>query len=330
MNKRNLFLTVALMMSMAIPAVASAGSKKAVNPMNPRNAMVLGSAPENNVTATQNGFVCFANYLAKDPRRPVFSVGRLRDDSGKFSNFANEPGSAGGYEMTQGLSNMVYTALGKLAPDFAIVERTDTAIVDSEISLAKESLLGDPSEQGTWAVDKNGQKILLGKGLRSLTGGQFQGVDYYITGAITEINYNISSGGAQLKVQGIGGGNRVYSMSIAMDLRIVDARTLRVVKTVSERKKISGNETEFGVFNFLGDYLIDINAGRKLQEPIQLGVRATMESALLKLVGAAYGTNYGETCSSYAATTYGQVVPVTTPVADNTADPIADKLSASK
>jgi curli biogenesis system outer membrane secretion channel CsgG len=271
---------------------------------NPHHEFVSGSAPEANVSPADNGFACFNNYLAHVRARPVFSVGHILDQTGKFSNEA----SVGGFEVTQGLSNEIYSAYGKFLPDFNVVERTDTEIPNFDIGVWKQQLLGDPNEPGI--IDpKTGQRI--GKGLRQYRGGQIIATDYYITGAITEVNYNIDSGGLQVSVQNIGGGKRIYSMSVAMDLRIVDARSLRVVRSVSERKIYRGYETTAGIFNFLGRYLIDINVGKKAQEPLELGVRATAEEAVLKLVGAVLpapdGTNFGDTCAQYADRSYGDV-----------------------
>lgn len=330
---------IALMASMVINAQASAAQ-----PVNLANrdefAVKDVAAPVTNVTPIENAYACFStNYLAKTTYRPVFSVGRITDQTGKFSNEA----AAGGFAATQGLTNMVYTALGKLSPsmygdypaidavtgnvikgsdgsdlpspDFSIVERTDTAITDAEVSLAKQGLIGDPNDPGFFQyttdgkkiVDAQGNAIITKQGLRNYRGGQMLGTDYYVTGAITEINYNVDSGGAEGYVNQIGGGKRVYVMEVALDLRVVDAKTLRVVKTVSERKTIRGYEVKAGVFNFLGIYLFDISAGRKAEEPFSLGVRTAMESALLKLVGAVYKTSYGAQCSDWGAATYGTV-----------------------
>jgi curli biogenesis system outer membrane secretion channel CsgG len=281
---------------------AMAGEAHRVDLANPHHEFVSGPPPETNVSPAENGFACFNRFLATDPRRPVFTVGRITDQTGKFSNEA----SAGGFEVTQGLTSEIYSAYGKFTPDFNVVERTDTEVPNFDIGVWKQQLLGDPNEEGV--IDaKTGARV--GRGLRQYRGGQILAADYYITGAITEVNYNIDSGGLQVSVQAIGGGKRVYSMSVAMDLRIVDARSLRVVKAVSERKIVRGYEIEAGIFNFLGRYLIDINGGKKAQEPLELGIRATAEEAVLKLVGAvmpaADGTNFGIACADYATDSYG-------------------------
>ena len=67
------------------------------------------------------------------------------------------------------------------------------------------------------------------------------------------------------------------------------AGSLRVIKTVSLQKQITGEEVGAGIFRFFGDELFDLNMGTKNQEPLQLGVRTTLEQATLELVGAVTG-----------------------------------------
>jgi curli biogenesis system outer membrane secretion channel CsgG len=77
-------------------------------------------------------------------------------------------------------------------------------------------------------------------------------------------------------------------MNVAADLRIVDARTTRVVRTVSVQKQIIGEEVRAGVYRFAGDYLFDVNAGTKDQEPMQMGVRVALEYGVLELLSPLY------------------------------------------
>ena len=53
---------------------------------------------------------------------------------------------------------------------------------------------------------------------------------------------------------------------------------------MSLQKQITGYEVSVGVFNFFGDTLVEINAGTKNQEPLQLGVRTVLELGTLELV----------------------------------------------
>lgn len=256
--------------------VAEAKPRKESGPM-------VGSAPTLNVSPMDSAFMCMSSLTAQTPRPLRISVGNIRDYTGKFSNEASE----GGFKITQGGSLMVISALGKLQ-NVELVERFDMTIAETEAALAKNKLLQDPEGGG-----------LI---VRPVTAGQYEGSDYYITGGITEVNYNIFSGGAALGISNIGAGKRVFVMNVAADLRLVDSKTLRVVKTIPVQKQIYGVETKAGIFSFFGDYLVDLDAGTKSQEPIQMGVRAALELGTLELLSAVVPNSeyYRDTCRSQA------------------------------
>jgi curli biogenesis system outer membrane secretion channel CsgG len=230
----------------------------------------LGTAPTMNVSPMNQGLQCVRQTLDGQARTLRFSVGEVRDFTGKFSNEASE----GGFRITQGGALMVISALGQMGRHVELVERMDTRIAEQEIALARNQLIQEPGQNG--AI------------LRPLTAGQYLGSDYYIVGGVTEANYNISSGGAEVRVMNIGGGVRHYAMNVAADLRLVDTRTLRVVKTVSVQKQYVGHEVKADTFSFFGNTLVDINAGKKRNEPLQLGVRATLEYGVMDLISAAF------------------------------------------
>jgi hypothetical protein len=122
-------------------------------------------------------------------------------------------------------------------------------------------------------------------------GGSINKSDYYIVGGITELNYDINSGGGQFGVDQIGFKARTFSQSVGVDLRIVDTRTLMIVKTVSLTKHFNGFEVGFNVFRFFDSKLYDINIGAQGQEPVQLGVRAALEEGVIKLISAVTNVN---------------------------------------
>jgi hypothetical protein len=99
------------------------------------------------------------------------------------------------------------------------------------------------------------------------------------------VNYNIASRGAEASLNNIGAKGRTYTQSVAIDLRIVDTRTLLVVDAISLSKQFSGYEVGANTFRFFGLGLVDINVGSKGQEPLQLGVRAAIEEAAIRLIG---------------------------------------------
>ncbi len=230
----------------------------------------IGSVVRDNVTPMEGALACFARALSANARRPlVIGVGDVKDFTGRYS--INE-----GNAVTQGGSLMLFSALGKLGGTVRIAERFDSSIAERELGYMDRRQLGNGE-----AHDVNGQKVPW----LPYYGGTIQVSDYYITGGITEVNYNIASGGAEASLDNIGVKRRTYTQSVAIDLRIVDTRTLLVVDAVSLSKQFRGYEVGANSFRFLGLSLVDINIGSKGQEPLQLGIRAAIEEAAMRLIG---------------------------------------------
>jgi curli biogenesis system outer membrane secretion channel CsgG len=181
---------------------------------------------------------------------------------------------------------MVASALGKLAGPVVLAERFDPTIGERELGYTDRRQLGDGSAHMVAGASGASNVPWL-----PYYGGSITASDYYIVGGITELNYNIRSGGAELRIGQVGPKVRTYTQSVAIDLRIVDTRSLLVVKTVSLTKQFTGYEVGFNTFRFFGSELFDVNIGAKGQEPLQLGIRTTLEEATLRLVGAVAGVD---------------------------------------
>lgn len=230
----------------------------------------IGAPVRDNVTPMEGALACFAKTLSASGRRPlVVGVGDIKDFTGRYS--INE-----GNVVTQGGSLMLFSALGKLGGTVRIAERFDSTIAERELGYMDRRQLGNGE-----AHDVNGQKVPW----LPYFGGTIQVSDYYIAGGISEVNYNISSGGAEASINNIGIKRRTYTQSVAVDLRIVDTRTLLVVDAISLSKQFSGYEVGANTFRFFGLGLADINVGQKGQEPLQLGIRAAIEEAAIRLIG---------------------------------------------
>lgn len=236
-------------------------------------AQPVGPPVRENRTPMDEVFACYRGSLPTTSKPPVIGVGEVRDYTGKFSNLE-------GNAVTQGGALMVTSALGKLGDHVRLAERFDPTVAERELLWMDKRQLGD-GEPHTVPGQAGGPVRWL-----PYFGGSVVGSDYFIVGGITEVNYDIHSGGAEIGVNGVGPKARVFTQSVAVDLRIVDTRSLIVVKTVSLTKQYTGYETGFGTFRFFGSDLFDINIGAKGQEPLQLGIRTTLEEATLRLVGA--------------------------------------------
>ncbi|MBO6679991.1 holdfast anchoring protein HfaB [Parvibaculum sp.] len=240
-----------------------------------RYATPIGNAPViNNETPYSNALRCLAGHVPTGANTTRIAVGNIRDYTGKSE------ADGTGMKVTQGASLMAMSALGKAG--VPLVERYDTSISELEMKYTNNKLIGD-------AVDGEYRKIYA---------GEIRGSDYYVVGGITELNFNIQSGG--LNAGFAEGGDMgaaanasasSYVMNIGLDLRLVNSRTLEVVDYVSYQKQIVGREIKAGVFDFFGGNLFSLGVGSSAQEPIQLAVRAVVERAVLKLLVPLYGVN---------------------------------------
>lgn len=238
--------------------------------------VITGSAPRRNQTPMDPALVCLRQaMLAGQARAVSVTVGDVKDYTGKYSQTE-------GNAITQGGSLMIYSALGKLGNAIRLHERFDTRIAELELAYADRRQLGD------------GQLHTVEAGKPQVPwvpyfGGSILRSDYYIVGGITEVNYNIASRGGEINVASVGARQRTFTMNVGVDLRIIDTRSLQVLKTVSLQKQITGEEVGAGVFRFFGRELIDLNLGGKSQEPLQLGVRTTIEHGVVELMAAVTG-----------------------------------------
>jgi curli biogenesis system outer membrane secretion channel CsgG/outer membrane protein OmpA-like peptidoglycan-associated protein len=245
---------------------------------NPKEAPIIYSSPvRSNVTPMSEPLACFGKKLKAQRKSPIsVAVGDVKDYTGK-------QGQDEGYAITQGGALMAYTALGKMHGGVLLHERFDTRIAEAELVYGDRRQLGDGAQHQV-PDPKTGQGTEVP--WKPYFGGSIRQSQYFIVGGITELNYNIQSGGAEFAVSNVGPKARIFTMNIAVDLRIVGTQSLLVYDTVSLQKQISGYEVGVGVFRFFGSNLFDVNVGAKNQEPLQLGVRTAIEAAVMELVGS--------------------------------------------
>lgn len=263
-------VTLAGLLGASLSGCAAVRPPMATQSVAPDEAPIpLGSMVRDNVTPMEASLACFSRALALSGRRPlVIGVGDVKDYTGRYS--INE-----GNVVTQGGALMLISALGKLGGAVRVAERFDPSIGERELGYMDRRQLGNGEAQQV-----NGQQVPW----LPYFGGSIQVSDFYIVGGITEVNYNISSGGFEATVNNIGAKRRTYTQSVAVDLRIVDSRSLVVADSVSLSKQFTGYEVGANTFRFFGLELFDINVGAKAQEPLQLGIRAAIEEAAIRLV----------------------------------------------
>ena len=218
--------------------------------------------------------VCLNDRIAEQGRPPLkVAVGHIKDYTGRFSELD------GGAPVTQGGSLMTISALDKLGDSVHILERFNIEPNEKERGFEARQQLGSDRPQR----DASGQAVRW----RLFQPGRVMHSDVFLVGGITEVNYNIASGGAEVRIDGIGPRARTFTLNVAADLRLVETTTLRVIDTVSLQKQLVGYEVGADVFRFFDDTLVDARAGGKNQEALNLGVRAVLELGVLELIASA-------------------------------------------
>lgn len=249
----------------------------------------IGTAPVTaNPTPYSTALVCIGQYARQyNLRAPRIAIGRIGDYTGK------EEADGSGRKITQGASLMAMSAFAKAG--MPMVERFDTSVSELELKYANNKLIGDSPEP-----NPNGPSAP-----RQIFSGQIPGSDFHLIGGVTELNYNIRSTGADvaggdMSTDGLKGTfrNRVFVMNVALDLRLVNSRTLEVVDVISYQKQIVGREIGVGLFDFLNGNVFDISAGSGALEPLQLGVRALVERAVVEMSANLYGMPGPQSCLS--------------------------------
>jgi len=199
--------------------------------------------------------------LAKTKKKPSLTVGQISDKTGQ-KDYAKYQDSS---ELTQGVSEMVISAF------FKTRQVTLTERLDIRIPLAEQQLVQSK------AISRRVSRMNVVP------------ANFVVLGALTELNYNISSGGARLFVAGSGAGVRKAVINVGLDLRLVDVRSFRTLYVTSLQKQVIGYEVEAGIYRFFGDQLIEFDAGAVKNEPLQLGVRSVVELATYQILTEGLG-----------------------------------------
>jgi curli production assembly/transport component CsgG/holdfast attachment protein HfaB len=227
------------------------------------------------VTTNETPYSQCLTGLAKIPGNnlPTFAVGELADKTGQLST---QSGSGYSTVLSQGVSEMMMSALFK-TNKVRMVERFDLRVPLAEMRMTEQGLVtrqGGTTQRGT-----------------------IRGSDFVIVGALTELNYNIVSEGARLAIGGIGGGARTVVINVALDMRVINSRSFDVSYIAALQKQIYGYEVEANVFRFFGNQLVEFDAGRIQNEPLQLGVRSVVEMGVYQIMTEFLGLPGTQDCA---------------------------------
>jgi len=196
--------------------------------------------------------------------------GSVADLTGK-----NEKGTLGSTLITQGGAQMMVSAL--MQGGGHLVNRHNVDIIMWEKDRAVDKWLGD------------------GTNYRKIKVGALIGSNYYVTGAITSLDVNTNSGGAELKINGIGGGYRYQEIVVGGDFVITDSRTSEIVFAEKYQIRLYSQEVEAGAFKIFGNDILNFGTGFVTSDPLQLSVRYMIDTAASDILRKIYSID-GNVC----------------------------------
>jgi curli biogenesis system outer membrane secretion channel CsgG len=161
-------------------------------------------------------------------------VSDFTDGTGSY-----EPTSPNARIVSQRPDMMMIVALSKGGAQ--LVNRNTVAVSEWELGKALERKLGDgrPAKMGEETVD-----------FRPIKAGMLLGSTHFVTGSITELNWNIDAGVLEGGAYSASMGARTYRISIAIDIMVTDTITTQIVHARSYKKQIVGIETNANFFRF--------------------------------------------------------------------------------
>ena len=277
MKYATLTACAALLLSACAPTLPTGQNPLAETPT------LQGPQPTVTYTPSDTLLSCVAEYRNK--RRDLrVAVGDIVDGTGA-KTFAD--GSSSSPLFSQRPDLMVTVALAKTG--ITVLNRTSFRVSEWELAQAMEKRLGE------------GYDVSLGEEtvpFRPVAAGGILGSNYYLTGAITEVNWNIDSSGARYNILGAHSSQNAYRISIAVDLVLTETTTTRVVKAQSFTKQLVGLEIEKGVFRFFSTgedsildpiELFDASVGEQQNEPVQRALRWVLEYGTYEMIADVSG-----------------------------------------
>jgi hypothetical protein len=256
---------------------------------------VAGPTPHRNKTPMTQALACLARAAPSGAFR--MGVSEFVDGTGSI-----EGGAQNSRTFSQRPDYMMI--VGLKAAGVNLVNRSSVNVAEWELKQAMEQKLGD----GRPTMVEN-QSVLF----RPVPAGVFLGSTHYVTGAVTEMNWNIDSKVAEGSVLGAGAGGRTYRISMAVDVMLTNTLTTEVVHARSYKKQVVGYEVMTGVFRFMEDHqavayglsgllvnksleLFQANLGDKQNEPIQAALRWVIELSAYDLIRSM--TKRGRECDA--------------------------------
>lgn len=294
MTRSNLFV------SLALCGVLGGCTGAIITPDRQDTSLMIGPAPRLNQTPVASALACMKSVRGRGDLR--IGVSDLVDGTGVMEGLSQNSRA-----LSQRPDMMMVVALAGAGA--SLVNRSSVNVAEWEMNKAMEKKLGD----GRSTLIEN-ERV----NFRPIKAGTLLGSTHYVTGAITELNWNISSGVAEGGAFSAAIGKRTYRISIAVDIVVTNTQTTQIVHARSYKKQLVGMETTANFFRFfardsvLGAIaqgngatkavtdaleLFNANLGEKQNEPTQTALRWVIELAAYDVMRNLRGG--GAQCDEY-------------------------------
>ena len=177
----------------------------------------------------------------------TFAVGAVLDRTGR-EQFTL--GGQGKY-IVQGAGDIVQSALFKTG--VTLLNRVDPRVMETDFK---------------WGLRQPGSVVA---------------VDFFVTGSINSLDF-LPGGGVDMSVDGVGASYMSSRILVGLDLALTQAKTGRIVASVSLQKQIATKEFNLGLGRFFGGDLVSMTAGMGRRETLQFVQRQMLNRATFELL----------------------------------------------
>lgn len=109
-----------------------------------------------------------------------------------------------------------------------------------------------------------------------------------IEGSIVSYDSNTQTGGAGLRVLGVGASTAYREDRVTINLRLIDIDDGLILHNIVSTKRIFSRKLDTGIFSYIdSDEILETEAGYSINEPSHIAITEAIESGLINLIAEA-------------------------------------------
>lgn len=247
------------------------------------NVSILQGPPVTEIyTPYTRALICLREQMTAQDIAPAYmAVGQIADRTGRSKFMEGET-----INVSEGAGDMVSSAI--MANGIAyLVERLDTRIIAFEQEQAMKRILGDGKTSTIRGADGAKRSVAY----RPVAIGSLQGSEYHLIGSITALDFAVSSAGGDVSVAGVGPRARQGRGLVALDLRVVETATGRVIAAQALNKQLVAEEIGAGIGRFFGTTLVNLDIGGNRSTPMGIMLRSMLNLAVFEVMADVYAVD---------------------------------------